>query len=83
MSTTDISLLAELEKFVDAQVERGYSTSNEYVRELIQRDTQNHLRLSERLRIGASSPPAGPADAIYFKRLRRLSRAKRTGGPRR
>jgi hypothetical protein len=37
MSTTNISLLAELEKFVDAQVERGYSTSNEYVRELIQK----------------------------------------------
>lgn len=78
MSTSNISLLAELKKFVDAQVEQGYSTSNEYVRELIQKDTQNHLRLSERLRIGASSPPAGPADAIDFKRLRRLLRAKRS-----
>lgn len=78
MSTSSISRLAELKKLVAAQVEQGYSGSNESVRELIQKDTQNNLRLSERLRIGASSPSAVPADAIDFKRFRRLLRAKRS-----
>ena len=39
MSTMNISLPEGLEAFVDEQVaERGYSTSSEYVLELIRRD---------------------------------------------
>lgn len=38
MSTMNISLPESLKSFVDEQVgERGYSTSSEYVRELIRR----------------------------------------------
>ena len=39
MSTMNISLPDSLKSFVDDQVaQRGYSTSGEYVRELIRRD---------------------------------------------
>lgn len=78
----NISLPAALKKFVDEQVKRGYGTSSEYVRELI-RKHQDQLRLRELLLVGAASPPAGPADAMYFNGLRGLSRAKGTSGQRR
>lgn len=82
MSTMNISLPAELKKFVDEQVKHGYGTSSEYVRELI-RKHQDQLRLRELLLAGAASPSAGPANATYFKRLRGLSRAKRAASQRR
>jgi antitoxin ParD1/3/4 len=69
MSTMNISLPEELKGFVDEQVKRGYGTSSEYVRELIRKD-QDQLRLRELLLAGAASPPAAPADAKYFKKLR-------------
>lgn len=78
----NISLPAELKKFVDEQVKRGYGTSSEYVRQLI-RKHQDQLLLRELLLAGAASPPAGPANATYFKRLRALARAKPTGPQRR
>ena len=47
MSTMNISLPEALKSFVDTQVaERGYSTSSEYVRELIRAD-QDRSRLRE------------------------------------
>lgn len=82
MSTMNISLPEELKDFVDEQVKRGYGTSSEYVRELIRKD-QDQLRLRELLLAGAASPPAPPADATYFKRLRSRSRHSRASGPRR
>jgi antitoxin ParD1/3/4 len=82
MSAMNISLPAELKKFVDEQVKRGYGTSSEYVRELI-RQHQDQLRLRDLLLAWAASPPAGPADAMYFKGLRGPSRAKRTSAQRR
>ena len=70
MTTMNISLPDALKSFVDGQVSaRGYSTSSEYVRELIRRD-QDRQRLRGLLLEGAASPPAGPADADYFDRLR-------------
>ena len=70
MTTMNISLPEALKSFVSDQVStRGYSTSSEYVRELIRKD-YDRQRLRDRLLAGASSPRAGVADADYFDRLR-------------
>ena len=70
MSTMNISLPEALKSFVDDQVGvRGYSTSSEYVRELIRKD-RDRQRLRGLLLEGAASPSAVTADADYFDRLR-------------
>ena len=70
MSTMNISLPETLKSFVDQQVRsRGYSSSSEYVRELIRRD-QDRQRLRGLLLEGAASLPAVTADAAYFGQLR-------------
>lgn len=70
MATMNISLPEMLKSFVDDQVgRRGYSTSSEYVRELIRKD-QDRQRLRSLLLEGAASPPTVTADAGYFDRLR-------------
>ncbi len=70
MSTMNISLPAALKSFVDDQVStRGYSTSSEYVRELIRKD-QSRERLRSLLIEGAASPRAGLFDADYIDSLR-------------
>ena len=77
MTTMNISLPDALKSFVDGQVSaRGYSTSSEYLRELIRKD-QDRQRLRGLLLEGAASPPAGPADADYFDGLR--SQVRETG----
>lgn len=48
---------------------RDYSTSSEYIRELIRKD-QDRLRLRNLLLDGAGSSPTTTADAEYFDRLR-------------
>ena len=66
----NISLPEALKSFVDDQVgARGYSTSSEYVRELIRKD-QDRQRLRGLVLEGAESPQAVTADADYFDRLR-------------
>ena len=70
MSTMNISLPESLKAFVDQQVRsRGYSSSSEYVRELIRKD-QDRQRLRGLLLEGAASPPAVIADSDYFGQLR-------------
>ncbi len=70
MSTMNISLSESLKSFVEDQVgANGYSTSSEYVRELIRKD-RDRLRLRALLLEGAASPKAGMADADYFDELR-------------
>ncbi|HKP78424.1 MAG TPA: type II toxin-antitoxin system ParD family antitoxin [Phenylobacterium sp.] len=70
MSTMNISLPEALKAFVDEQVtDKGYSTSSEYVRELIRREPDKE-RLRQLLLEGAASPQAGVADTAYFDRLR-------------
>ena len=70
MSTMNISLPDGLKQFVDAQVgSRGYSTSSEYVRELIRKD-QDRQQLRSLLLAGAQSEPCAPVDAAYFATLR-------------
>lgn len=74
----NISLPEALEHFVDDQVStRGYSTSSEYVRELIRRD-RDRQRLRDLLLEGAASSQAASADAGYFDRLR--GRVRNAGG---
>ena len=66
----NISLPEALKSFVDDQVNsRGYSTSSEYVRELIRKD-RDRQRLRGLLLEGATSPRADAADADWFDRLR-------------
>jgi antitoxin ParD1/3/4 len=76
----NISLPDTLKSFVDEQVSQGsYSTSSEYVRELIRKD-QDRLHLRGLLLAGAASAPAGPADSAYFEGLRdRVRKAARDG----
>ena len=70
MSTMNISLPDSLKVFVDEQVSRrGYSTSSEYVRELIRRD-RDRLVLRHLLLGGASSAPTAPVNQAYFDGLR-------------
>ena len=74
MSTMNISFPEALKSFVDDQVStRGYSTSSEYVRELIRKD-QDRQRLRRLLLEGAASDPAVTADADYFDGLRGRAR---------
>ena len=72
MTAMNISLPDELKAFVDAQVAGRYSTSSEYVRELIRRE-QDKQKLRDLLMEGAASPLEGEADDTYFEELRQLA----------
>ena len=79
MSTMNISLPDSLKSFVDEQVaNRGYSTSSEYLRELIRRD-QDRLHLRDLLLQGAASAPAAEATSAYFDGLRDRVRQRARG----
>ncbi|MEX3776345.1 type II toxin-antitoxin system ParD family antitoxin [Pseudomonas sp. MYb118] len=70
MSTMNVSLPDALKSFVDDQVSlRGYSTSSEYVRELIRKD-QDRQHLRGLLMAGAASASMDVADRDYFDSLR-------------
>lgn len=71
MATMNISLPDSLKAFVEQKVaEGGYSTSSEYVRELIRKE-QDRSTLRRLLLEGASSPPDTEADGRYFRQLRK------------
>ncbi len=68
----NISLPETLKSFVDEKVSGGsYSSSSEYIRDLIRRE-QDRERLRELLLEGFNSP-AEPVDDDYFSELRRLA----------
>jgi len=70
MTTMNISLPENLKSFIDEQVSsRGYSSSSEYVRELIRKD-QARQQLRVLLLDGARSASTSPADAGVFERPR-------------
>lgn len=75
MATMNISLPEELKTFVDEQVAGRYSTSSEYVRELIRKE-QDIQTLRNKLLEGANSPLEGPADQAYFEGLRERIRKR-------
>lgn len=74
-TTMNISLPDTLRSFVEERVaEGGYSSSSEFIRELIRRE-QDRAGLRGLLLEGANSPPGMVADAEYFSTLRKdLSR---------
>ena len=67
MPTMNISLTAELKRFVDSQVaEGGYTSGSEYVRDLLRKERER-VRLRVLLKAGAGSPLGDePLDAEYF-----------------
>lgn len=70
MTTMNISLSDALKSFVDDQVGAGgYSSSSEFVRELIRKE-RDRQQLRGLLLEGPASPPAVIADADYFDGLR-------------
>ena len=79
MSTMNISLPDTLKAFVDEQVAQGgYSTSSEYVRDLIRRD-QDRLQLRGLLLAGAASAPGVAVSGVYFDGLRDRVRRRAQG----
>ncbi len=75
MSTMNISLPETLKAFVDEQVVgRGFSTSSEYVRELIRKD-QERQNLRRLLLYGAESNSTSPVNEAYFSQLRERASA--------
>ncbi len=79
MSTMNVSLPEALKAFVDERVQRdGYSTSSEYVRELIRAD---RVRRAERelaglLRAGAESGAGIAAGKAYWAAKRKALRRR-------
>jgi antitoxin ParD1/3/4 len=73
MTTMNISLPETLKNFVDTQVqEQGYSTSSEYVRDLIRNDQVKRAeqRLATLMLEGLESGPAIPVDEAYWNNKR-------------
>lgn len=74
MVTMNISLPDELKQFIDAQVsEHGYSSSSEYLRELI-RKKRDVEKLRGMLLEGANSGPGRLADDALFAELRAVAK---------
>lgn len=79
MTTMNVSLPDALKSFVDDQVaKRGFSTSSEYVRELIRAD-QDRQKLRNLLLDGAASSAEDIADEAYFGDLRNRVRQAGAG----
>ena len=73
MTTMNISLPDVMKEFIDTQVqERGYSTSSEYVRDLIRNDQvrQAEQRLAALILEGHESGPAIPVNEAYWNSKR-------------
>lgn len=69
MTTMNISLPDVMKEFIDEQVqERGYSTSSEYIRDLIRNDEvrQGEQRLAALLREGLESGSPVQIDATHW-----------------
>lgn len=75
MSTMNISLPDTLRSFVDTQVTEGdYTSSSEYVRDLLRKE-QDRVRLRQLILDGGASPLNDkPLDAEYFENYRRRAR---------
>jgi len=78
MSTMNISLPDAMKTFVDEQVAQGgYSTSSEYMRELIRKE-QDRQHLRKLILDGARSPIVGEADHAWVESLRERARSRGT-----
>ena len=75
MSTMNVSLPVSLKKFVDDRVRNdGYSTSSEYVRELIRADQvlRAERELAALLRTGLESGQGVTVTKAYWARKRKV-----------
>lgn len=72
MTTMNISLPESLKSFVDSQVSEGdYTSSSEYVRDLLRRE-QDRIRVRELILDGMESElMEDPMDSRYFDELRK------------
>ena len=71
-ATMNISLPEAMKGFIDAQLKAGgYSSTSEYVRELIRKDqtAKAEEQLRDLILKGLSSGPATVADAAFFERV--------------
>lgn len=69
MTTMNISLPDTLKHFVDHRVEaEGYSSSSEYVRDLIRQDQlrEAERQLTDLIRSGIESGPSRPVDKTFW-----------------
>lgn len=72
----NISLTEPLKRFVDKQVrDGGFSSTSDYVRELIRKD-RDVTQLRAMLLEGLASGPAGPADEKWFDELRQRAKKR-------
>ncbi len=76
MTTMNVSLPDNLKTYVDTQVENGsYSSTSEYVRDLIRKD-HGRRELRNSLLEGARSPITARVDVNYFASLRDQANAE-------
>ncbi|MEG2803463.1 type II toxin-antitoxin system ParD family antitoxin [Stenotrophomonas sp.] len=81
MATMNISLSDALKQFVDQDAdEGGYSSTSDYMRDLIrQRQRQKAESLLRALIAeGLASGPARPLDPDHFKQMRQRAKARAT-----
>ncbi len=81
MATMNISLADPLKEFVDEEVrEGGYSSTSDYMRDLIrQRQREKAAALLRQLIAdGLASGPATPIEPDYFERMRERARQRTT-----
>jgi antitoxin ParD1/3/4 len=79
MATMNISLTDPLKEFVDEEVrEGGYSSTSDYVRDLIRQ--RQRRKAEETLRAllleGLNSGPATPLEPDFFDKMRQRARAR-------
>lgn len=75
MTTMNISLPQELKTFVDSQVAEGdYTSSSEYVRDILRREKDRQRVRKLILDGGASQLNDKPLDVEYFESYRKKAR---------
>ncbi|MEY4209711.1 MAG: hypothetical protein RLZ92_89 [Pseudomonadota bacterium] len=79
MTTLNISLPDTMKAYIDSQViNRGYSTSEEYLRDLVRKDQVNQAeqRLARLILDGLESGPAQLIDDNYWQQKRNALRER-------
>ena len=79
-TTMNVSLPASMLEFIDAQLEAGgYSTTSEYLRELVRADQikKAEAQLRDLLMVGLNSGPSMPTDSAFFDNLEAKVRSSR------
>jgi len=82
--TMNISLNDDLKAFVDSRIKtRGYSSTSEYVRDLVRRDEERakEKRFKALIQDGLDSGPGRPWDEIRAGFLTDIGAAKATAAP--